>query len=241
MGRKHYLCGNKHMLNKKMKIFQSTLFRAFCAIIVGVLLLQYGGQTLSWLTRVVGAIFFATGLISSIVYYYAKKRFESAEMIFDQDGNAVRRSAPSLPIVGVGSMILGIILFVMPEDLNKGVVIVLGLVLILGALNQLMSIGKATRFASVPVLFWVFPLITLGVGIFIVFNSGEAIDLVMKIIGWCMIFYGVVECLDGLKIHQMRKEYDKANASRKAAEEARARMQDPEDIDDAEVIDDDNK
>lgn len=107
------------MLNKKMKIFQSTLFRAFCAIIVGVLLLQYGGQTLSWLTRVVGAIFFATGLISSIVYYYAKKRFDSAEMIFDQDGNAVRRSAPSLPVVGVGSMILGIILLLCRKTLTK--------------------------------------------------------------------------------------------------------------------------
>lgn len=241
MERKDYLCANNYLLCKKMKIFQSTLFRAFCAIVVGILLLQYGGQTLKWLTIVVGTIFFATGLISCIVYHFAKKRFDEAEAIFDQDGNEVQRSVPSLPIVGVGSMILGLILAVMPDDFNKGVVIVLGLVLVLGALNQLVSIGRATKFASVPVLFWIFPLVTLGIGVYILFNSGQAIDMAMKLIGWCMIFYGIVECLDGLKIHQMRKAYEKANAGRKAAADARARMQKPEDISEAVVIDDDNE
>ena len=53
-----------------MKLFQSAIFRAVCAIIVGILLLEYGGQALQWLTIVIGGIFFATGLISFIVYNY---------------------------------------------------------------------------------------------------------------------------------------------------------------------------
>lgn len=219
-----------------MKIFQSAIFRAICAIIVGVLLIQYKGQTLQWLTIVIGAIFFATGLISAIVYYFTKKRLEEAQKIFDQDGNEIPRSLPAYPIVGVGSMILGAILIFLPGDFNKAVVIVLALVLVLGALNQLVSLGRATRFAHVPFLFWIFPLVTFGIGVYALLNSGEAIDIIMQLIGWCMIFYGLVECLDAIKIYQMRKSYEKANAKAQEAAEARAKMQDAEDITDAEVV-----
>lgn len=221
-----------------MKLFQSAIFRALCAVVVGVLLIQYGGEMLQWLTIVIGAIFFATGLVSFIVYHYTKKRFEETEAIFDQDGNQISRSVPSFPIVGIGSMILGAILFFMPNDFNKGIVIVLGLVLVLGAINQLVSLGKATKFAHVPFLFWIFPLVTFGIGLYSIFNAGSAIDLVMQLLGWCMIFYGLVECIDSIKIYQMRKSYEKANAKAREAAEARAKMQNPEDITDAEVVDD---
>lgn len=221
-----------------MKLFQSAIFRAICAIVVGVLLIQYGNEMLRWLTILIGAIFFATGLISFIVYHYTKKRFEAAQAIFDQDGNELSRSVPSFPIVGAGSMILGAILIFLPSDFNKGIVIVLGLLLVLGAINQLASLGRATSYSHVPVLFWIFPLITLGIGIYSLFNANGAIDIAMKLIGWCMIFYGLVEFLNSWKIYQMRKAYEKANAAQKAAAEARAKMQDEQDITEAEVIDD---
>lgn len=227
-----------------MKLFQSAIFRAVCAIIVGILLLEYGGQTLQWLTIVIGGIFFATGLISFIVYHYTKKRFESAQELFDQDGNKVSSTVPAFPIVGVGSMILGAILIFLPAEFVKGIVVVLAIILILGAINQLVNLGRATKFSSVPILFWLFPLVTFGIGVFVLFRTGEAIDLVMQLIGWCMIFYGLVECVDSIKIYQMRKAYDKANAAQKAAAEARAKMQAQEDITEAEVItgaDDDTK
>ncbi len=220
-----------------MKLFQSAIFRSLCAIIVGVLLIQYGGDMLHWLTIVIGAIFFATGLVSFIVYHYTKKRFEETQAIFDQDGNEISRSVLSFPIVGIGSMILGAILFFMPNDFNKGIVIVLGLVLVLGGLNQIVSLAKATKFAHVPFLFWIFPLVIFGIGVYSVFNAGSTIDIVMKLIGWCMIFYGLVECIDSLKIYQMRKAYERSNAKAREAAEARAKMQNPEDITDAEVVD----
>lgn len=223
-----------------MKLFQSAIFRTICAILVGILLLHFRGQTLQWLTIVIGAIFFATGLISCIVYYFTKKRLDEAQEIFDQDGNKVTRTIPSFPIVGIGSMILGGILIFLPGDFNKGMIIALALILVIGAFNQLVSLGRATKFAHVPVMFWIFPLVTLAVGVYALFNSGKAIDAIMEIIGTCMIFYGAVELLNTMKIYQMRRAYDKANANLKAAAEARAKMQDEHDITDAEVVADDS-
>lgn len=224
-----------------MKLLQSALFRALCAIAVGILLIEFKGVTLQWVTIVIGAIFFATGLISCVVYYFAKKRMEEAQALYDQDGNEVPRTLPSYPIVGVGSMILGAILIFLPDDFNKGIVIVLALVLVLGAINQIVNLARAMRFSHVPVLFWIFPLITFGIGVYCLLNAGKAIDVVMLLIGWCMVFYGVVECLNAIKIHQMRKAYEKANAAQKAAAEARAKMQEPQDITEAEVVEDEEE
>lgn len=223
-----------------MKIFQSAVFRALCSIVVGILLLQYGSLTIQWLTIVIGGIFFATGLISFIIYLSTKKRLNASESITDADGYHIQRPAPAFPIVGVGSMILGGILIFLPGSFVKGIVVVLALILVLGAVNQLVSLARATKFASVPVLFWIFPLVTFGIGGFILVRPGETIDLVMKLIGWCMIFYGAVEGLDAWKIYSMRKTFEKNRANAQAAAEARARMQSPEDITDAEVVDDSN-
>lgn len=190
-----------------MKIIQSALFRALCAMAVGGLLLKYKGETLQWLAVVIGVIFLASGLVSGIVYYFARKRINEAQTLYDKDGNVIRASVPVFPIVGAGSMILGALLILLSASIGRGMVVVLAVVLVLGALNQLVSLGRATSFARVPVFYWLLPLVTLGIGVYAIFNAGEVTDLIMQLVGWCMIFYGIVECLDAIKIHQMRKRY----------------------------------
>ena len=46
-----------------MKVIQSSLFRALCAIIVGALLIQYREQTVTWITIAIGVLFFLSGRI----------------------------------------------------------------------------------------------------------------------------------------------------------------------------------
>lgn len=113
------------------------------------------------------------------------------------------------PIVGIGSIVLGIILGLIPSDLIIGVTYILAAMLIIGGINQLVSLGMASRYARVPVLFWLFPIITLIVGILVAIHPMEAATLPLQIIGWCLMFYGVVECINAIKIHQMRKAFEK--------------------------------
>lgn len=40
-----------------MKVVHSSLFRAVCAIIIGVLLIQYREQTVTWITIAIGVLF----------------------------------------------------------------------------------------------------------------------------------------------------------------------------------------
>lgn len=193
-----------------MKVLQSSVFRAICAIIVGVLLVRYREDTMKWMTIVIGIIFFISGLVSCVAYLYEKKRIEKLSPVIDEKGRIIKEKAPMFPIVGIGSIVLGIILGLIPSDLIIGVTYILAAMLIIGAINQMVSLGMAYRYARVPILFWIFPIITLVVGILVAIHPMEAATLPLQIIGWCLMFYGVVECLNAIKIHQMKKTFEKS-------------------------------
>ncbi len=110
-------------------------------------------------------------------------------------------------IVGLGSTILGIILALIPVSFIIGVTYVLASMLIIGAIQQFVNLITARRYASIPLIFWLFPLVTLAVGILVVIHPMETATLPLKIIGWAMMFYGVVECINAMKIHAMRKQF----------------------------------
>ena len=190
-----------------MKVLQSSLLRAVVAIIVGVLLVKYREDTMRWMTIAAGILFFLSGLIPVIVYYYEKREIARSPYTFDQTGNEIRRHSPIFPFIGVGSMLLGIILMVMPTDLLIGVTYVLGAMLILGAASQLFNLFMSRRFWSIPIIYWLFPTILLGIGILVVAKPMETATLPLKIIGWALMVFGVVECVNAFSIFRARKKF----------------------------------
>ena len=94
-----------------MKVVHSSLFRAVCAIIIGVLLIQYREQTVTWITIAIGVLFFLSGAISLISYFSAKRTAEKmqGQMLSDANGKQIIGIKPNFPIVGLGSLILGMI------------------------------------------------------------------------------------------------------------------------------------
>ena len=110
-----------------MRIFQSSIFRALVAITVGILLVKYREDTMKWMTIAAGGLFFVSGAISYLAYLYERHRYDKAMSeqektdyqsegieIYDANGNLIQQRKPMFPILGVGCMILGIILAVMP-------------------------------------------------------------------------------------------------------------------------------
>ena len=53
----------KHKNIKVMRIVQSSFFRALCAVIIGALLIKYREQTVTWMTIVIGVMFFLSGVV----------------------------------------------------------------------------------------------------------------------------------------------------------------------------------
>lgn len=194
-----------------MKVFQSSIFRALCAIVVGALLVKYREQTVTWITIAIGVIFFVSGVISTVAYLSAKRQAtkEGVE-IYDAKGNRLTRPVPPFPIVGIGSIILGAWLALFPNSFVNGLMFVLAGMLILGALNLFFNLAAATRFSSIGCLWWVLPVAIFLVGITALVNPSTIASAPLFIIGWGMMAYGMVDLVNTIKIHRCRKAFEKA-------------------------------
>lgn len=187
-----------------MKVLQSSVFRAICSIAVGAMLIKNPDSTVKGITIAIGLLFLVSGVISCVAYFNA--RLHSAENeVYDVDGKLLVGGKPMFPVVGLGSVILGFVLALMPGAFVTSLMYVLGGILLLGSLNQFLVLIQARKYAVLPLWFWVCPTLILLTGLFVMVKPMETAGLPLLIIGWCLLFYGVTECLNAFKIHQCKK------------------------------------
>ena len=187
-----------------MKLLQSSFFRAICSIVIGILLLKYPDNSVTWLTMAIGILFLLSGIIALISYWTAR-RHAGEYTITDAEGNIISGSQPSFPIVGIGSVILGLTLMLSPDMFVRWLMYILGAMIILGSINQLIVLIAARRFGSIGAFFWIAPIVLLIIGILIFVKPMESAELPLIILGWCMLVYGVTEVINSLMVYSLRK------------------------------------
>lgn len=187
---------------------KSSLIRALCAIIMGALLIAYREQTITWLTMALGVLFLISGAVSCASYIASRRRKDEPQL-FDAEGRQISGTKPSFPIVGIGSIVLGIILVAIPNTFVAWLMYILAAVLILGALGQFVSLTSATRYASVGIFFWVLPTLILLIALIALVKPSAVASAPLLVIGWCMVVYGVTETINAIKIFKLRKAWEK--------------------------------
>lgn len=192
-----------------MKILQSSAFRSICAIAIGIMLIKYPDNTVTWITIAIGVLFLLSGVISLIVYYHALKNV-SEYKITDAEGNIVAGEKPTFPIVGVGSAILGLLLALTPTVFVTALMYIIGGILVLGAVNQFMNLLNARRFGKVSFVYWIFPSLILLTGLYVIIKPMDPPAMAMLILGWCTLVYGVTELINAIKIHNEKRKYTKS-------------------------------
>ena len=192
-----------------MRILQSSVFRAICAIIIGALLIKFPDNTVMGITVAIGVLFLISGLISCVTYFWAKRNV-SEYKIYDAEGNLVAGEKPTFPIVGIGSTILGIILSLSPTAFVSALMYIIGAILILGAINQYMSLIGGRRYGRVSLWYWIMPTLILLTGLYVMLKPMAPLNTAMLILGWCTLVYGVVELINALKFYRDKKSWIKA-------------------------------
>lgn len=190
-----------------MKVIHSSIFRAVCAIIVGVLLIQYREQTVTWITVAIGVLFFLSGVISLASYWAAKRNAEKmqGQILSDSNGKPIMGMMPKFPLVSVGSLILGLLLALMPQVFIAWLMFILAFILILGALTQFVNLASAAKMGRVGILFWLFPSALLLLGLLAIIKPSAIASAPFFIIGWGMLIYGVVELLNAFKVSNNKR------------------------------------
>ncbi|MCR5130529.1 MAG: DUF308 domain-containing protein [Prevotella sp.] len=232
-----------------MKILQSSLVRAIVAFVVGALIIKYREETVHWLTIVIGALFFVSGIVSVVLNRRPTPlplpAREGSDYSQGDDLQAERHSTP-LPhregqgggsavggsalasLVGFGSIILGIILALMPTTFITGLQYVLAAMLVLGAINQFVNLAQASRWCSVGWFYWLLPVVVLIVAVFMIWRPIETAAAPLFIIGWCMLLYGMAELLGGIMVWKANRivkrmaeeELQQQQTAQQAAQEA---------------------
>lgn len=188
-----------------MKILQSSVFRAICAIIIGALLIMYPDNTVTGITIAIGVLFFVSGLISVLTYFYARHHV-SEYKIYDAEGQLVAGQQPTFPLVGIGSIILGLILALTPTTFVSALMYIIGIMLILGALNQYIALIAGRRYGHISPWFWVMPTLILLAGLYVMLKPIAPLKMAMLILGWTMLVYGVAELVNALKFYSDKKK-----------------------------------
>jgi uncharacterized membrane protein HdeD (DUF308 family) len=193
-----------------MKILQSSLVRAVMAFAVGALIIKYREETVHWLTVVIGALFFVSGLISVVLNRRPTPSLPkggSLESYSESNTDANQTPSPReggggwlTSLVGFGSIILGVILALMPTTFITGLQYVLAAMLVLGAINQFVNLAQASRWCHVGWFYWLLPVVVLLVAIFMIWRPVETAAAPLFIIGWCMLLYGAAELLGGVMV-----------------------------------------
>ena len=199
-----------------MKILQSSVFRAISAIAVGILLIKYPDNTVTWITVAIGVLFLLSGIISMVVYYHSLRQaakqdtMSDGAFITDADGKRITFDRPTFPIVGVGSAILGLLLALTPNVFVTALMYIIGGLLVLGAVNQFMNLLSARHYGKVGFGYWIFPCIILLSGLYVIIKPLSPAAMAMVVLGWCMLLYGVTELINAIKIHNEKRKFTKA-------------------------------
>ena len=199
-----------HCINNKndMKILRSSIIRALIAIAVGVLLIKYPDNTVTGIVIAIGIMFALSGIISVLTYLNARRN-QSEYKIYDNEGRLVAGQVPMFPIVGIGSIILGGILALMPETFISFLMYIIGAILILGAISQYFNIIGMRRYATVSIFYWICPTLILMAGIYLIINPLSPLSTAIFFLGWLTLFYGVVEAVNSMMFYFMRRQWEK--------------------------------
>ncbi|MCI6503354.1 MAG: DUF308 domain-containing protein [Prevotella sp.] len=200
-----------------MKAIRSSIFRALCAVAVGALLVKYRQEMVQWMTITIGILFLLSGIVAVNVAYISRqnvrKQLQSAaETASNDPSSATANNAIKMPkgwkwsiSAGVGSMILGAVLALMPGTFVNFLIYILSAFLILGAIQQFVSLATASRLGSISILFWIMPSLLFIAGIVALAYPEAIASAPLFFIGWCMIIYGIVECVNSIKTYRCRK------------------------------------
>ena len=193
-------------------------------ILSGILVVKYREDMVTWMTIGLGAIFFMAGVISCLTYYIQRKHVQKIRermvdgiSLVDAEGNVVKQSMPTFPIVGVGSLVLGVVLASMPETFLNGLTFVFALIVLCVSVYLIADLIMVNRYGRVGWGYWIMPILMLLAAIVALVHPKTIASAPLFFLGWAMIISGLVMIVNMLKTYSVRRA-----AFKRAAEQAKA-------------------
>ncbi len=184
------------------------LLESLVMIVLGTLLVVFSKEVTEWLVMLCGMAFVLAGGFSIVGWLMRSKE---------------TRSSVLYPLVGVGSALFGLMLLIFPADFITALMYLLAVVLVVFGVVQCYSLWDMRRKSmGVHAAFFVVPLISLGVGLYILTAPVLTASVPFILIGVACVLHGLVDFISIVYVwHKKRKA---------AKEEVKVVVQDVESI-----------
>ncbi len=164
------------------------ILRGVLAIILGVVLVMWPEAAIIYMIMVIGACFLLPGIYSIVGYFLRNKENEV--------------TSPMFPLDGLGSLLLGAWLLIMPHFFVNILMYLLGAFLVLAGIQQIATLIRARKWSIVPYGFYVLPSLILLVGILILVYPMDVMANTLTVFGVATLFYGVNELINWYKFRK---------------------------------------
>lgn len=171
-----------------MKSLNYPIISSLCAMIIGILLVVWPGEAVNYLVMTIGVLFMLPGLMGLVTAFTRKE---------------VRTTA--LPVIALGSTLLGMWLIIMPGFFVGILMYVLGVLLVLAGLSQLSNLIVVRSELNVPWGLFVIPVLVLAAGLVVLFNPFEAAAVPFMILGASAIVYSLTDLVRLLRYRRKSK------------------------------------
>jgi len=158
------------------KLRTNSILSSILMILVGIFLFVYPGRTLDLAVRIVGIALLVLGAVGILSYVLGGKK----------DGGAAALTAPVLAAAA------GLVLLIAPGFVLSILPFVAGvLIVITGASRLLEALTLRRRGGSGAPLAILLSVVTILLGIVIIFNPFKTLSLLVKVLGVIVIYTGV--------------------------------------------------
>ena len=182
-------------MEKKTTGITMAMLRGIAALLIGILLVFWSQNAVTYLIMAVGCLFLIPGLLSLLAYF----RQTSPE------GN---RSFGWSQVLGIGSILFGLCLIVSPVFFEKSLMYALGIILSYAGLSEIIQLTVVRQWTRVPAGFYVTPVLVMLVGIFILFNPIESANVPFIILGVGCMVYGLSDMVNVIKFRRRNSEVE---------------------------------
>ena len=158
--------------NKRITMLQLCV-RSLTTAAIGILLLALREQAMPFIVMCLGVLFMLPGIFTIALFLIPKFRRHGA----------TGSSAVIVPIMAIGSLMLGLWLFLQPGFFVTVIMWVLGGLMVIMGGSQLLNLLMAKRNVKVSGALFFLPVLILLTGIIVLFNPFEAASIPFMILG----------------------------------------------------------
>ena len=166
-----------------MKAINFFVLRAISAVLLGVVLVLCPKNAILYIVFTIGILFIILGLISLISYFISDKAERTIPLLF----------------AGIGSLLFGVILVSVPDFFISVLMLLLGIILLLGGIEQIVNLIRAKKRTAVPMAFYIVPSLILIAGVLVLLNPFKTAETLFILIGATCLVYGIMELVYWLK------------------------------------------